>query len=137
MKARILSKLDRVTSKAPTCVLCGEKARGWKSRFQVEVSCGYKADIWICRNCSGEEGAMRTGEIELPYAEAHYHVEGRKEFTFWNYEDTLNWAYEFMQRPPAQEIKPGIHIIDIANKTVKFFRCEGKKLPAEGANMTA
>lgn len=131
MKAKILRCIDaKSMHKDPTCVLCGERGRRNKSLFEAELPCRYKAEVRICRQCSGEEGAMRRDSfIELPYVEAHYHVRADLNRTFWEFRDTLNWIKEYMQAPPAIEKEPGVHIISIPRKDVEFFRCEGKPLP--------
>lgn len=135
MKAKILRMIDKSLNKDPTCVLCGERGRRNKGLFEVELGCQYRAEVRICRQCTGEEGAMRSGTIELPYVEPHYHVRADRSRTFWEFRDTLNWIKEFMQSPPAVEKEPGIHIISVPKKDVEFFRCEGKVLPAAEAHM--
>lgn len=128
MRAKILRCIDpKSMHKDPTCVLCGERGRKNKSLFEVELSCKHKAEVRICRTCSGEEGAMRRDStVELPYVDPHYHVRDDGNRTFWEYRDVLNWIKEFMQSPPALEGAPGIHTISIPAKQVEFFRCEGQ-----------
>ena len=56
MKAKIVRMIERSMHKDPTCVVCGETKRKNKSLFEVQLPCGYLAEIRICRTCSGEEG---------------------------------------------------------------------------------
>lgn len=126
MRGKIIRMIDKSMHKDPTCVICGEAKRKNKSLFEVQLPCSYRAEVRICRTCSGEEGAMRQDTIELPFLDAHYHVKDDKGRTFWEYRDVLNWVKDFMQAPPAIERAPGIHMITIPSKVVEFFRCEGK-----------
>lgn len=126
MRGRIIRMIDKSMHKDPTCVICGEAKRKNKGRFEVALPCGYRAEVPICRTCSGEEGAMRQDAIELPFVDPHYHLTTEKGRTFWDYRDVLNWIRDFMQAPAPIEKRPGIHVISITGKEIEFFRCEGK-----------
>ena len=133
VKARIVRLVNGATTKNENtpCVLCGEFNKSNKGKFELALACGYTAEAWICRSCSGAEHTMRTGSIELPYVGPHYHVRDRKEFTFWDFRNTLDWVYEFWQRPPVTETRPGIHVVSVPKVDVEFFRCEGKSSASE------
>jgi len=126
VRGKIVKIIDRSMHKDPTCVICGEAKRKNKSLFEVELPCGYTAELRICRTCSGEEGAMRHDSIELPYMEPyHFHIVDQKNKTFWDYVDTLRWIKDFQQSAEPREETPGVHVVHIASKDVRFFRCEG------------
>jgi hypothetical protein len=139
VKARIVRPIGgamRKNKESTPCVLCGDFNRGNKGRFEVALACGYGAEIWVCKNCSGEEHTTRTGMIELPYSKpVHYHVRGRTDFTFWDFMNALSWVKEFWQAPDPKEIRPGVHVISIPSKDVELFRCEGKST-VSGETMT-
>ena len=71
---------------------------------------------------------MRDDSIELPFMEPyHFHIEGSKSKTFWDYVDTLRWIKEFIQSPEPIEEAPGIHVVHIAKRDTRFFKCSGIK----------
>lgn len=133
MKARIVRMVNRSMHKDPTCVICGEAKRKNKSLFVAELSCSYQAEVRICRTCSGEEGAMREDTIELPYMdEAHWHIEGTKSKTFFDFSDTLRWMKEFMQLPEPVQVLPGRFQITLPELVMTMFRCTGDKVTESG-----
>jgi hypothetical protein len=137
VKGKIIKMVDKSMHKDPTCVVCGEAKRKNKTLFEVELPCGYLAEVRICRTCTGEEGAMRDDSIELPYIEpTHFHIEGTKPKTFWDYVDTLRWIKDFIQSPEPKEEAPGIHVVHIAQRDTRFFKCNGTK-PAQSAACVA
>jgi len=128
MKARILKMVNKSLHKDPTCVICGEAKRKNKSLFVVELTCGYQAEVRICRTCSGEEGAMREDSIDLPYMdENHWHLDGQKHRTFFDFVDTLRWIKDFMQAPEPVQLEPGRYTITLPHTELAFFRCDGTK----------
>jgi hypothetical protein len=126
VRGKIIKIVSKVMNKAQPCVVCGQIERKNKSLMEVELPCGYKAEFWICRPCSGEKDAMRNDSIELlnmlPH---HYHIEGRKDKTFWDFLNALIWIKEFQQFTETVEEAPGIHVVHAAKVDIKFFRCEG------------
>ncbi len=130
MRGKIRRLIDKAMKKEATCILCGESKRGNKGLFEMELPCGFRAEMRICRSCTGEEGGLRQGEqIELPYAqEKHYHVLDHPSFTFWDYIDALAWVKEFMQAPAPVQQSPNVTTITIPEKVFTIVTCDGQKL---------
>ncbi len=126
MRARITKMIDKSLHKDPTCVICGEAKRKNKGLFDVELPCGYSAEVRICRTCSGEEGAMRHDSIEMPYISSqHYHIKDHKTKTFWDYVDTLNWIKSFLQAPAPIDQGNGIYVLTLPGQAFTIIQCDG------------
>jgi len=109
------------------CAICGQRGRNMKVRYEVELPCKHNAELYVCTNCVGEEGKTRTGSIEMPDV-SHFHVEGDKARTWWDYQDVTNWLADWVRTPIPSETKPGVWEILVPPLQRIFYKCDGKKV---------
>jgi hypothetical protein len=108
------------------CAICGQRGRNMKVRYEVELPCKHAAELYVCTNCVGEEGKTRTGSLEIPDGD-HFHVEGDKGRTWWDFQDVANWLTDWVRTPIPTESKPGHWEITVPPLTRVFYRCQGKR----------
>src|SRR5262245_35231904 len=130
MRGKIIRCIDpKSMEKTKICAICGSVDRRNKSPFEVELACGYKCELVLCRPCTGaEESNMRKGtSIEIPYLlDHHYHVESDKGRTFWDYANILAWIKEFVFAAEGKDDGTGHFTVTLPVSEVKFFKCYGK-----------
>lgn len=129
MRATIKRMILADAEKTSPCAMCGETARKNKSLYEVELPCGYKAEIRVCRPCSGVQGNTRSDSFELPYLEPyHFHMTDHLGKTFWDYSDAMAWVKAFMQTPTPVEEPQGVWSLSL-HKDFKIHLCHGQARP--------
>lgn len=135
MRATIRRLINPDAEKTSPCAMCGEIARKNKSLFEVDLPCGYKAEVKICRPCSGEFGKTRTDSIELPYlGPHHFHLLDHKARTFWDYADVMAWIKGYMQSPTPVEDPSGVWSLSL-HQDFKVFLCRGQPVAKSADNV--
>src|SRR5919106_3188395 len=97
MRAKILRQAGGAQNRDSVCLVCGagkggsdEGRRRLKTLLEVELGCGYKAEMYMCSYCYGKDSEFRGGSIEIPDVE-HFHIQGSQHKTWFDFGDIVNW----------------------------------------------
>jgi hypothetical protein len=132
MRAKILRQAGGAQNRDSVCLVCGagkggsdEGRRRLKTLLEVELGCGYKAEMYMCSYCYGKDSEFRGGSIEIPDVE-HFHIQGSQHKTWFDFGDIVNWLKEWTRTPIPEQTGPGMWTVTTPPLQVMFFRCKGQ-----------